>query len=213
MKKKLIWIVLMVTLFSGCGAIHIKREVENNVVTSQYPKIRIKIDSEFEYVPLEVTRFGKTQSDSDPSRITDTTSDQFVFISVDPKSKELKRAIGIEFMQLFGQNWYIRSDLFGSGYSTQKIGKDDYQYIIQYGNPSESLSSHAKERGCTSSEGVFLFAANKLNDKLLISIYYYEKLSEAEYESLIKKENREKLKAYLIDFNQRFLSSFTMIDD
>ena len=216
--KKFIFFILFILIFHiGCSSLKPERNVVNNQFVSTYPKIKIQVIPEFEYIE------GISQSGySEGIEIQlNTSADSYTFVEAEKAISEVKRAIIIEFKTTSGyyiRDFYKNMEKTALEYGKIEIGGKEYRYFTTIGNPTAKgyLTKHIYEKGYTMSCGLLKFYGRLIGtNNVLTQIIYYEDINNSGlscHSWKYKQSLTDSHLQYLEEYNQRFRSSLEILE-
>ena len=102
MKKRLFCYLLMLALLGSCAALKPKREVVDNILTSNSPKMRVKVDASLTY--LGDLRYGSWTYDVNEYRKKQQTQEIHAFVFVTAEGTMIKKALTIKIQKSLNCN-------------------------------------------------------------------------------------------------------------
>lgn len=113
--QKLVFIIVILTLFSGCASIGgAKRyQVENTIVSEAYPSATFVVSNEFQYYDSS-ENVGTSSTDPQTTTSASNYSNEF-FLFSKPTGAEPQRFFAVQFLQLNKPRWTWTRDFEWTG--------------------------------------------------------------------------------------------------
>jgi hypothetical protein len=217
MKKRFFYYLLILAVLGGCASLKPERNVVDNTFYSSYPKFRIKINPDYEYI-------GQTKHRSEGKAINLTTDlrwdyDTYIFILAD--NSRVKKAITVIIEKI--STSYV-SDFWGNvknklDSGVCELGGKKYHHYSRaiVFSMKHKVTRFVSDKGfilptCVLSKRVGRIEGAKGN--MLFKIYYYEDVTNSDYPCHAWRDRdtlTEDQWSYLEQFDRRWKESFEVI--
>ena len=214
-----VFLAAALILATGCAGFNVERKVESNIFSSSYPKVKVRVSAEFEYMGNMSSHFDGPSMDA--SRQLRNYFDNFIFVVA--RDGTMEKAIFIMFETIethfVDDFWRDVENRLASGKLT--INNHTYSYYTRIIFPSKEsqIARHINRSGgyvmpdCALSKTIGRIES--LGENLLFQIMYLEAANDWRapcrqwaHDRPLTGDEQKHLKA----FNERFESSFQFID-